>query len=55
MKAKVIDHAFGRRTGRTLKRLLKRLMRKTICSSRSVDIHDKVIGEFISRKYYQQF
>ena len=100
---KVIAHAFGRRTGRTLKRLLKRLkpfklsyyctdgwkpyashlpehkhvigkyftqrierqnltlrtrlkrlMRRTICFSRSVEIHDKVIGEFISREHYQQ-
>uniref|UniRef100_UPI00389958AF IS1 family transposase n=1 Tax=Endozoicomonas gorgoniicola TaxID=1234144 RepID=UPI00389958AF len=30
---------------------LKRLMRKTTCFSRSVKIHDKVIGEFISREH----
>ncbi len=39
----------------TLRTCLKRLARRTICFSRSIDIHDKVIGEFISRNHYQQF
>ena len=38
-----------------LRTRLKRLARRTICFSRSTDIHDKVIGEFISRNHYQQF
>ncbi|PJE77872.1 hypothetical protein CI610_03200 [invertebrate metagenome] len=41
------------RNNRTLPTRLKRLNRKTICFSRSAEIHDKVIGEFISRMYYQ--
>ena len=32
---------------------LKRLARRTICFSRSEEVHDKVIGEFIAREYYQ--
>ncbi|KEQ11731.1 transposase [Endozoicomonas montiporae] len=32
---------------------LKRLARRTICFSRSEEIHDKVIGEFIYREHYQ--
>ncbi len=36
----------------TLRTRLKRLARKTICYSRSVELHDKVIGEFISREHY---
>ena len=38
----------------TLRTRLKRLMRRTICFSRSAEVHDKVIGEFISREHYQQ-
>ena len=38
----------------TLRTRLKRLVRRTICFSRSVEVHDKVIGEFISREHYQQ-
>ena len=34
---------------------LKRLARRTICFSRSEEIHDKVIGEFIYREHYQLF
>jgi len=34
---------------------IKRLQRKTICFSKSVEIHDKVIGEFINRMYFQRF
>ena len=41
------------RTNLTLRTRLKRLARKTICFSRSVELHDKVIGEFISRMWYQ--
>jgi insertion element IS1 protein InsB len=32
-----------------LRTYLKRLARKTICFSRSVEVHDKVIGEYIAR------
>jgi len=32
---------------------IKRLQRKTICFSKSVEMHDKVIGEFINREYFQ--
>ena len=32
---------------------LKRLARRTICFSRSEEVHDKVIGEFIAREHYQ--
>jgi insertion element IS1 protein InsB len=31
---------------------IKRLARKTICFSKSVEIHDKVIGEFINRSFF---
>ena len=41
------------RTNLTLRTRLKRLARKTICFSRSEELHDKVIGEFISRMWYQ--
>ena len=37
------------RTNLTLRTRLKRLTRRTICFSRSEKLHDKVIGEFISR------
>ncbi|WP_298609331.1 IS1 family transposase [uncultured Thiothrix sp.] len=30
----------------------KRLARKTLCFSRFVDIHDKVIGEFINQMFF---
>ena len=36
-----------------LRTRLKRLVRKTICFSRSIEIHDKVIGEFMFREHYQ--
>lgn len=32
---------------------IKRLQRKTICFSKSIEIHDKVIGEFIHRQFFQ--
>ncbi|MET4692972.1 insertion element IS1 protein InsB [Endozoicomonas sp. NE40] len=41
------------RNNLTLRTRLKRLPRRTICFSRSVELHDKVIGEFISRMWYQ--
>ena len=37
----------------TFRTRLKRLVRKTICFSKSEELHDKVIGEFISRQHYQ--
>lgn len=33
----------------TLRSRIKRLARKTICFSRSVEIHEKVIGAFIEK------
>ncbi|WP_354007591.1 IS1 family transposase [Endozoicomonas lisbonensis] len=42
------------RTNLTLRTRLKRLTRRTICFSRSDELHDKVIGEFISRTWYQR-
>ncbi|MEZ5452561.1 MAG: IS1 family transposase [Thiothrix sp.] len=32
---------------------IKRLQRKTICFSKSIEMHDKVIGEFINREFFQ--
>ena len=37
----------------TLRTRLKRLARRTICFSKSTELHDKVIGEFIHRYYFQ--
>ncbi len=31
---------------------IKLLQRKTICFSKSVEIHDKVMGEFINREFF---
>lgn len=42
------------RNNLTLRTRLKRLTRKTICFSRSEEIRDKVIGEFIAREHYQR-
>ncbi|PIE00011.1 MAG: transposase, partial [Thiothrix nivea] len=33
---------------------IKRLTRKTICFSKSEEIHDKVIEEFINREFFQR-
>ena len=38
-----------------LRQQLKRLARKTIGFSRSIELHDKVIGEWIDRNHYQMF
>ena len=32
---------------------IKRLTRKTICFSKSEEVHDKVVGEFINREFFQ--
>lgn len=37
------------RNNLTLRTLIKRLARKTICFSRSVELHEKVIGAFIEK------
>ncbi len=37
------------RNSLTLRTRIKRLARKTICFSRSVEIHEKVIGSFIAK------
>ena len=34
---------------------IKRLQRKTICFSKSIEMHDKVIGEFINQEFFQLF
>ncbi|KEM22819.1 IS1 family transposase, partial [Escherichia coli] len=36
----------------TLRSRIKRLDRKTICFSRSVEIHEKVIGSFIEKHMF---
>ena len=38
----------------TFRTRLKRLARKTICFSTSEELHDKVIGEFLSEEHYQR-
>ncbi|EAO5998021.1 IS1 family transposase, partial [Salmonella enterica] len=37
------------RNNLTLRTRIKRLARKTICFSRSVELHEKVIGSFIEK------
>lgn len=37
------------RNNLTLRTRIKRLERKTICFSRSIDVHEKVIGSFIEK------
>ncbi|AHA68780.1 Transposase [Shigella dysenteriae 1617] len=39
------------RNNLTLRTRIKRLARKTICFSRSVEIHEKVIGTFIEKTH----
>ena len=54
----IIGKLFTQRIERenlNLRTRIKRLVRKTICFSRSIEIHDKVIGEYISREHYQLF
>ncbi len=34
---------------------IKRLARKTICYSRSVDMHEKVIGTYIEKHHYNPY
>ena len=40
------------RNNLTLRTRIKRLARKTICFSRSVEIHEKVIGAFIEKHMF---
>ena len=40
------------RNNLTLRNRIKRLARKTICFSRSVEIHEKVIGTFIEKHMF---
>ena len=40
------------RNNLTLRTRIKRLARKTICFSRSVELHKKVIGAFIERHHF---
>jgi insertion element IS1 protein InsB len=39
----------------TLRTRIKRLTKRTICFSKSSDIHHKVIGTFIERECFQSF
>ena len=41
------------RNNLTLRTRIKRLARKTICFSRSVEIHEKVIGAFIEKYHFK--
>ncbi len=43
------------RNNLSLRTRIKRLARKTICFSRSVDLHEKVIGAFIERHHFNGF
>ena len=38
-----------------LRTWIKRLARKTICFSKSIEIHDKVIGTCIDRRFFNFF
>ena len=38
-----------------LRTWIKRLARKTICFSKSIEIHDKVIGTCIERRFFNPF
>ncbi len=63
----VVAHVFGERTLATLERLLSlierhnlnlrqhlaRLGRKSLSFSKSVELHDKVIGHYLNIKHYQ--
>ncbi len=40
------------RNNLTLRTRIKRLARKTICFSRSIELHEKVIGAFIERHHF---
>ncbi len=40
-------HLTDERNNLTLRTRIKRLARKTICFSRSIEVHEKVIGSFI--------
>ena len=42
------------RNNLNLRTRIKRLTRRTICFSKSKILHDKVIGEFINREYFQR-
>ena len=39
----------------SLRTALKRLNRRTICFSRSIEIYDKVIGEWLTRNHYNYY
>jgi insertion element IS1 protein InsB len=43
------------RNNLNLRTRLKRLARRTICFSKSVSLHDKVIGTLINREWFQPF
>lgn len=40
------------RNNLTLRTRIKRLTRKTICFSRSIELHEKVIGAFIEKQIF---
>ncbi|ROJ33632.1 transposase [Escherichia coli] len=65
LRKTVVAHVFGERTMATLGRLmsllspfdvrqhLARLGRKSLSFSKSVELHDKVIGHYLNIKHYQ--
>ncbi|UYA60583.1 Insertion element iso-IS1n protein insB [Pectobacterium sp. F1-1] len=48
LTGKIFTHRIER-NNLTLRTRIKRLARKTICFSRSIEVHEKVIGSFIER------
>ncbi|RAP72622.1 putative transposase [Candidatus Erwinia dacicola] len=48
MTGKIFTQRIERNT-LTLRTRIKRLARKTICFSRSIEVHEKVIGSFIEK------
>ncbi|MNN98257.1 IS1 transposase [compost metagenome] len=51
----IVGKLYTQRIGRenlTLRNRLKRLNRKTLGYSKSPEMHDRIIGTFIERKYY---
>ncbi|MBY2952457.1 IS1 family transposase, partial [Escherichia coli] len=60
LRKTVVAHVFGERSLATLERLLgllsafvARLGRKSLSFSKSVELHDKVIGHYLNIKHYQ--
>ncbi|WP_216084252.1 IS1 family transposase, partial [Shigella sonnei] len=50
LRKTVVAHVFGERT---MRQHLARLGRKSLSFSKSVELHDKVIGHYLNIKHYQ--